>query len=66
MRLVSPRRAHQVFFCFYCDRLFNDEATLVQHQKAKHYKCPECLRKLNSARGLSVHAYQVHKLTITS
>jgi hypothetical protein len=41
---AAPRAAHaaptprpcvplQVIFCFYCDRTFNDEATLVQHQK---------------------------------
>jgi DNA-directed RNA polymerase subunit RPC12/RpoP len=52
-------------WCFYCDRTFDNEPTLVQHQKNKHYKCPECNRKLNTAQGLSVHAYQVHKLTIT-
>ncbi len=38
----------------------------MQHQKAKHYKCPECNRKLNTSRGLAVHAYQVHKLSITA
>lgn len=27
----------------YCDRLFKDEATLVQHQKAAHFKCPGAL-----------------------
>lgn len=27
-----------VIFCFYCDRIFADESTLVQHQKAKHFK----------------------------
>eukprot|EP00877_Chromochloris_zofingiensis_P004540 jgi/Chrzof1/14087/Cz08g24200.t1 len=53
-------------WCFYCDRLFSDEATLVQHQKNKHYKCPDCNRKLNTAQGLVVHAYQVHKLNITA
>lgn len=53
-------------WCFYCDREFNDEATLVQHQRNKHYKCPECNRKLNTAQGLKVHAYQVHKLNVTA
>jgi hypothetical protein len=52
-------------WCWYCDREFIDEPTLVQHQKSKHFKCPDCNRKLNTAQGLSVHAYQVHKRTIT-
>jgi hypothetical protein len=25
-------------WCYYCDRMFGDETTLVQHQKAKHFK----------------------------
>lgn len=25
-------------WCYYCDRVFFDEQTLVQHQKAKHFK----------------------------
>lgn len=35
---------------------------LMQHQKAKHYKCRHCPRKLNTAGGLAVHIKQVHKL----
>lgn len=53
-------------WCFYCDRVFNDEATLVQHQRNKHYKCQECNRKLNTAQGLTVHCYQVHKMNVTA
>ncbi|KAF8305620.1 hypothetical protein DL93DRAFT_304898 [Clavulina sp. PMI_390] len=34
----------------------------MQHQKAKHYKCRHCPRKLNTAGGLAVHVQQVHKL----
>lgn len=61
---VDVRRLLQPW-CWYCDREFIDEPTLVQHQKSKHFKCPDCNRKLNTAQGLSVHAYQVHKRTIT-
>lgn len=34
----------------------------MQHQKAKHFKCGHCPRKLNTAGGLAVHIQQVHKL----
>jgi hypothetical protein len=51
-------------WCYYCDRVFTDEQTLVTHQKAKHFKCGECGRKLNTAQGLAVHSYQVHKVSV--
>jgi hypothetical protein len=51
-------------WCYYCDRIFADEQTLVTHQKAKHFKCGECGRKLNTAQGLAVHSYQVHKVSV--
>ncbi|KAF8206171.1 hypothetical protein K438DRAFT_1904943 [Mycena galopus ATCC 62051] len=38
-------------WCWYCEREFEDEKVLMQHQKAKHFKC-----------GLAVHIHQVHKL----
>lgn len=30
--------AEQAPWCYYCDRVFSDESTLIQHQKAKHFK----------------------------
>uniref|UniRef100_A0A7S0R2H9 C2H2-type domain-containing protein n=1 Tax=Chlamydomonas leiostraca TaxID=1034604 RepID=A0A7S0R2H9_9CHLO len=60
----KKKKNQEVIFCYYCDRLFKDEATLVQHQKAVHFKCPECHRKLNTTQGLSTHCYQVHKITL--
>ena len=51
-------------WCFYCDRTFNDENTLIQHQKAKHYKCHICNKKLSSASGTAIHVMQVHKETL--
>ncbi|PWO00280.1 hypothetical protein FA09DRAFT_314881 [Tilletiopsis washingtonensis] len=48
-------------WCWYCDREFEDEKVLLQHQKAKHYRCPQCPRRLNTAGGLTVHLAQVHK-----
>eukprot|EP00918_Siedleckia_nematoides_P092333 GHVU01202782.1.p1 GENE.GHVU01202782.1~~GHVU01202782.1.p1 ORF type:complete len:251 (+),score=47.45 GHVU01202782.1:169-921(+) len=51
-------------FCYYCNREFDDEKVLIQHQKAKHFKCQECSRKLDTATGLVVHMLQVHKETV--
>jgi len=48
-------------WCYYCDRYFNDEKILIQHQKAKHFTCTVCHRKLSTANGLVVHVFQVHK-----
>ncbi|CDR94827.1 zinc finger protein 207, putative [Babesia bigemina] len=49
-------------FCYFCNREFDDEKVLIMHQKAKHFKCGECNRKLETANGLSVHMQQVHKV----
>lgn len=46
-------------FCYFCGREFDNEKVLVQHQKAKHFKCTECNRKLETANGLLVHMQQV-------
>nr|CAG8504109.1 3111_t:CDS:2 [Entrophospora candida] len=51
-------------WCWYCERDFEDEKVLIQHQKAKHFKCPQCNKKLNTAGGMVVHVAQVHKETI--
>lgn len=51
-------------FCYYCDREFDDEKVLIQHQKAKHFKCLQCNRRLDVASGLVVHMMQVHKTNL--
>lgn len=48
-------------WCWYCNREFDDDKILIQHQRAKHYKCPFCHKKLYSGPGLTVHCVQVHK-----
>ncbi|KAL9131580.1 MAG: hypothetical protein Q9217_000537 [Psora testacea] len=53
-------------WCYYCERDFDDLKILINHQKAKHYKCERCGRRLNTAGGLSVHMTQVHKETLTA
>lgn len=52
-------------WCWYCNREFEDEKILTQHQKAKHFKCHICHKKLFSGPGLSIHCMQVHKETVT-
>ncbi|RRT84315.1 hypothetical protein BHE74_00011215 [Ensete ventricosum] len=51
-------------WCYYCDREFDDEKILVQHQKAKHFKCHVCHKKLSTAGGMAIHVLQVHKETV--
>ncbi|KAJ5446428.1 Zinc finger BED-type predicted [Penicillium cf. griseofulvum] len=52
-------------WCYYCERDFDDLKILISHQKAKHFKCTNCPRRLNTAGGLSVHLSQVHKEQLT-
>ncbi|ORY53704.1 hypothetical protein BCR33DRAFT_711057, partial [Rhizoclosmatium globosum] len=51
-------------WCWYCDRSFDDEKVLIDHQRAKHLKCNNCGKKMNTAGGLAVHCMQVHKETL--
>lgn len=48
------------------ERDFEDLKLLISHQKAKHFKCDRCGKRLNTAGGLSVHLNQVHKENLTS
>ncbi|KAI9446068.1 hypothetical protein H4582DRAFT_525769 [Lactarius indigo] len=61
---MAKKKNKQVLrpWCWYCEREFEDEKVLMQHQKAKHFKCGMCPRRLNTAGGLAVHIQQVHKL----
>ncbi|KAK4916904.1 hypothetical protein LTR66_016982, partial [Elasticomyces elasticus] len=53
-------------WCYYCERDFDDLKILINHQKAKHFKCERCGRRLNTAGGLNVHMNQLHKETLTT
>ncbi|KAK4246576.1 hypothetical protein C7999DRAFT_33008 [Corynascus novoguineensis] len=53
-------------WCYYCERDFEDLKLLISHQKAKHFKCDRCGKRLNTAGGLSVHMNQVHKETLSN
>ncbi|KAH8887141.1 hypothetical protein GQ53DRAFT_693483 [Thozetella sp. PMI_491] len=53
-------------WCYYCERDFEDLKLLISHQKAKHFKCERCGKRLNTAGGLSVHMNQVHKESLST
>eukprot|EP01134_Creolimax_fragrantissima_P003461 CFRG3461T1 len=53
-------------WCYYCDREFDDDKILLMHQKAKHFKCEVCHKKLNTAGGMVIHCMQVHKERVTA
>jgi DNA-directed RNA polymerase subunit RPC12/RpoP len=40
-------------WCYYCERDFDDLKILINHQKAKHFKCERCGRRLSTAGGKS-------------
>ncbi|KAK6916970.1 hypothetical protein RJ641_017721 [Dillenia turbinata] len=61
----KKKRVSSKVWCYYCDREFDDEKILVQHQKAKHFKCHVCHKKLSTAGGMTIHVLQVHKETVT-
>ncbi|XP_071724560.1 protein SUPPRESSOR OF FRI 4-like [Rutidosis leptorrhynchoides] len=61
----KKKRAASEVWCYYCDREFDDEKILVQHQKAKHFKCHVCHKKLSTAGGMAIHVLQVHKENVT-
>ena len=55
----KKRKEVKAIFCYYCDRDFDDEKTLVDHQKAKHFKCACWLEVVEMLLPLLPH----HSLT---
>jgi transcription elongation factor Elf1 len=51
-------------WCYYCNREFGSETTLVQHQKEKHFRCAECGRRFSNVHSMAVHQKQVHKVAL--
>jgi hypothetical protein len=58
--MVKKKRGHPDLeellgrpWCYYCERDFDDLKILISHQKAKHFKCERCGRRLNTAGGIS-------------
>ncbi|CAL0318594.1 unnamed protein product [Lupinus luteus] len=61
----KKKRASIKVWCYYCDREFDDEKILVQHQKAKHFKCHVCHKKFSTTGSMIIHVLQVHKESVT-
>ncbi|XP_038882778.1 protein SUPPRESSOR OF FRI 4-like isoform X2 [Benincasa hispida] len=61
----KKKRVVSKIWCYYCDREFDDEKILVQHQKAEHFKCHVCHEKLSTAGGMVIHVLHVHKESVT-
>jgi len=60
----KKKKRKPIVFCYYCDRPFDNEKVLIEHQRGKHFKCPVCHRRLSSARGMMIHVFQVHKESV--
>lgn len=61
---MGRKRRHLVVlkpFCYYCDKEFNNEIILHQHQKARHFNCTKCKKRFSTAPALDTHSIQVHK-----
>lgn len=52
-------------FCFFCDKTFDNEIVLHQHQKSKHFSCPECKKKFPTTLNLSAHITKTHQKTLS-
>ncbi|KAI9593281.1 hypothetical protein BDF19DRAFT_387620, partial [Syncephalis fuscata] len=66
MAKKKKKQAQAKPWCWYCEREFEDEKVLITHQRAKHFKCPQCNKKMNTVGGLVIHYTQVHKETLRS
>lgn len=53
-------------WCYYCERDFEDDGVLIGHQKAKHFKCDRCARRLNTAGGKQSHIHLLVNSQLTS
>ena len=51
-------------FCYYCDAVFSSEVILHQHQKSKHFTCPECRKKFPTSHNMITHLQRKHQKTI--
>lgn len=59
---ANSGKKYSLPWCWYCDREFEDLRVLILHQKARHFKCSQCNKRMNSGSGLVIHLAQVHKL----
>jgi len=47
-------------FCYFCDKTFENEIVLHQHQKSKHFMCSICKKKFPTTLNLSSHIMKDH------
>ena len=47
-------------FCYFCERVFDNEITLHQHQKNKHFNCTVCSKKFPTTSNLVAHIGSAH------
>eukprot|EP00392_Amoebophrya_sp_AT5.2_P000192 g192.t1 len=52
------------FWNYYDDKEFDTEEQLIQYQRQRHFRCPDCEVKAHSAPALAVHYEQVHGKTL--
>ena len=46
-------------WCYYCEQEFTNDNDLILHQKARHFKCSECGKKMATIVALKVHLLDV-------
>ena len=53
--------AYQRPWCYYCDREFDADGILLQHQKARHFLCrvPGCGKRCGTITSLQGHTWHV-------
>jgi len=64
---MGRKKSHLVTlkpFCYYCDKEFNNELILHQHQKARHFNCAKCKKRFSTAPALETHELQVHRSSL--
>jgi hypothetical protein len=66
---TTVRVPYRVYIVVYTDadcapgeRDFEDLKLLISHQKAKHFKCDRCGRRLNTAGGMEQLPFDLHSL----
>ena len=64
---MGKKKSHIVSlkpFCYYCDKEFNNDLILHQHQKARHFNCVKCRKRFSTAPALDTHEIQVHRSSL--
>lgn len=51
-------------FCYYCDKVFNNEILLQQHQKSVHFTCQHCKKKFPTSHNIAQHFLKQHEYAL--